>query len=125
MFITGFQSVGYQSVWGGTPANDLTPNGGSPYRPYQPYHYELVHRAKLEKKLQETKLDIIDNTREIERLELKRLRDLADEKMQRELLVLLEKEQKLRTLLAELQEQELIRMRQDDDVLVLLMCANF
>lgn len=124
----GFQLVAFQTVFGGSqPANTNNPNGGSPYRDkeYQPTQYELMHRAELEKKLQTTKLDIKDNSREIERLELKRLRDLADQKMQLELLALLREEQRLRELFAVLQEQELIRMRQDDDMLVLLMCANF
>jgi len=57
-------------------------------------------------------------------LEFRRLRDLADESMQLELLALLQQQQDLQNLLVELELQRLIRQRNEDDLLVILMCLN-
>jgi hypothetical protein len=125
MFV-GFQINAFQyNVGLGAVA---TPNGNRK-REYSPYAYELQHRRAMELRFkereEEAEAEIVQLKYKIDELELKRLRDLADEAMQAELLVLLKEEQRLMKLLADLQAKELARRKDEDSFLVLLMCSVF
>jgi hypothetical protein len=103
--------------------NALAPNGGA-RREYQPYHYELQNRREIEKKFKEAELDLRATTIKIEALELKRTSDLADEKMQAELLMLLAEQNRLMQLIDTLRQQKLKVLRDDEEFLTLLMYLN-
>jgi hypothetical protein len=103
--------------------NALAPNGGA-RREYQPYFYELQNRREIEKKFKEAELDLRATTIKIEALELKRTRDLADEAMQAELLMLLAEQNRLMQLIETLRQQKLRVLRDDEEFLTLLMYLN-
>jgi hypothetical protein len=103
--------------------NALAPNGGA-RREYQPYSYELQNRREIEKKFKEAELDLRATTIKIEALELKRTRDLADEAMQAELLMLLAEQNRLMQLIETLRQQKLRVLRDDEEFLTLLMYLN-
>ena len=98
-------------------------NGGAK-RAYQPTSYELRARRELEDKLNNAELDVKAAQIKIENLEFKRLRDLADEAMQLELLMLLKEEQRLQKILDSIIQKKLAVLRDDDDFAVLLMCLT-
>ena len=126
-FQTGFQS-GYQIVKSG--AIDVIPayNGNS-IQEYQSSAHELANiakeTAKYAEKIQETKTEQRAVEYKLEDLEFRRLKDLADEQMQLELLMLLQEQQRLELLLLDLQHKELILRRNEDDFLVLMMSVPF
>jgi hypothetical protein len=106
----------------------IAPNGNRNVE-YTPYAYEMQHKREMELRFkereQEAEAEIINLKYKIDQLELKRLRDLADRAMQAELLALLNEEQKLLKLLAELREKELMRMNDEDTLIALLMSVPF
>ena len=105
------------------PTPDITPNGGA-RREYQPYHYELQNRRDIEKRFKEAELDLRAATIKIETLERKRTRNLADEKMQAELLMLLAEQNRLMQLIEVLRQQKLRVLKDDEEFLALLMYLN-
>ena len=106
-----------------TALQSFAPNGGA-RREYQPYHYELQNRREIEKKFKEVELDLRAATIKIEALELKRTRDLADEAMQAELLMLIAEQNRLMQLIETLRQQKLRVLRDDEEFLTLLMYLN-
>ena len=102
---------------------NLTPNGGA-RREYIPYQYELQNARKIERKFEEAELDLKATENKIEALELKRTRDLADEAMQAELLMLLAEQNRLMQLIETLRQQKLRVLRDDEEFLTLLMYLN-
>lgn len=99
--------------------DNLAPNGNRK-REYQPTYYELQQSREIERKLEETQLNLKAAEIKIETLEFKRLSDLADQAMQMELLQLLALQNQLQEQLEQLQQQRL-RALQDDDDMVFLM----
>jgi hypothetical protein len=98
--------------------------GGNPKgykREYQPTYYELKNRRDIERKFQEAELSLKVVESKIEAVEIKRNRDLADEALQIELIALLSEQDELEQLLQRLQQQRLMALRDDDEVLSLLM----
>jgi len=123
-----FQSNAFQSnAFQTSLSTQLIPNGGRS-REYQPYAYELQNNQAIADRQREDKLEAENEARavqyKLDDLEFRRLRDLADESMQLELLALLQQQQDLQNLLVELELQRLIRQRNEDDLLVILMCLN-
>ena len=123
-----FQSNAFQSnAFQTSLSTQLIPNGGR-NREYQPYAYELQNNQAIADRQREDKLEAENEARavqyKLDDLEFRRLRDLADESMQLELLALLQQQQDLQNLLVELELQRLIRQRNEDDLLVILMCLN-
>ena len=126
-----FQSNAFQSnAFQSSLSTQLIPNGnnGGRNREYQPYAYELQNNQAIADRQREDKLEAENEARavqyKLDDLEFRRLRDLADESMQLELLALLQQQQDLQNLLVELELQRLIRQRNEDDLLVILMCLN-
>ena len=103
--------------------DDQIAYSGNRYRDYQPTYYELQARRNIEKQIESTKIDIKATNLRIEDVELTRLRDLADERMQKELIALLMEDQRLQLLLVE-QQTRLAMLRDEDDALILLMAFN-
>ena len=126
MFQYGFMP-GYQVVYITTkiPA----PNGNSNNEPYQSSSHQIQQfnkeSAKYTDKILEVENDVRAVEYRLEDLEFRRLRDLADEAMQMELLQLLQEQQQLQLLLLDLQQKELMMLREEDDFLVLLMAVPF
>jgi hypothetical protein len=120
---SGFQIAGYGA------APSLTPNGGGRHREYQPTYYELEnHRRKLKAykdSERETELELKSVEYKIEDLEFRRLRDLADETMQLQLIALIKEQQILTMLLKELQMKKEQWRKEEDDILILLMSQPF
>lgn len=124
---SGFQSNAFQSnAWqivGAVAA--ITPNGGAIRREYQPTYYELEnHRKKIEAvkdSEREAEIELKSVEYKIEDLEFRRLRDLADETMQSELIALLKEQQILTLILQELQIKQQRWRREEDDILILIM----
>lgn len=111
------QSMGFQIVRRKT----LTPNGNRK-REYQPTYYELQQRRAIEREFEKAELDLKSNQIKIEDLEFRRLRDLADESMQKELLLLIIQQNELQQLFNRLHQQKLKALSDDDEFLMLLMC---
>lgn len=108
----------------------LAPNGNRPRDwEYTPTHYELEnHRRKLEQykdSQREAEVELVAVQYKIEDLELKRLRDLADETMQMQLLGLLKEQQIIQQILVELQIKKERWRREEDDILILLLSLPF
>lgn len=127
-FYSAFQSnafwnQAYQIARGAAAAIALDPNGNR-NREYQPTYHELKERREIERKLEEAELNIKANQIRIEELEFKRLRDLADQAMQLELLQLLAQQNELQMMLDALQQQKLRALNDDDEFVALLMCLN-
>lgn len=126
MFTSGFQSFAFQTVGYGESA--LKPNGGA-IRYYTPSYYEIAnHRKKLEAirdSEREAEIQLVQLQYKIEELELKRLRNLADEAMQMELILLLREQFIINEVLKELQARKELWRQQDDDLLILLMSIPF
>ena len=123
----GFQSNGYQSGF-----QILTKHrafSGNRYEPYQSSSHELqrIRREKLAftRKIEEVKGEQRAVDYKLEDLELRRLRDLADENMQLELLLLLQRQGELQNLLVEYEQQRLRRIMEEDEIIVLSMCLPF
>jgi hypothetical protein len=116
-------SKSWGNSWGAIINLDFTPNGGA-RREYQPYFYELQNLREIENKFKEAELDLRAATIKIEALELKRTRDLADEAMQAELLMLLAEQNRLMQLIETLRQQKLRVLRDDEEFLTLLMYLN-
>ena len=130
MFTSGFQSFAFQTVGIGIATIvALTPNGGSPYRDYTPTHYEIENHkkkiAQFKESEREAELQLKSVQFKIEDLEFRRLRNLADESMQIELIALLKEQFIVNEILKELQIKKAAMMRDDDDILVLLMSMSF
>lgn len=96
------------------------PNGNR-RQEYQPTYYELQERREIERKFKEAQVELKSTQIKIEALEFKRLRDLADQAMQLELLQLLAQQDKLMRLIERLQQQKLRALQDDDDFIALLM----
>lgn len=126
MFV-GFQTFAFQSV-GSAPA-PLTPNGNRQRRDYTPTYYEIEnHRKKLEElrdSEREAEVQLKSLQYKIDDLELKRLRNLADEAMQMELIVLLREQFIINEVLKDLQAKKALWRQQDDDLIILLMSLPF
>lgn len=126
MFV-GFQTFAFQTVGGAVaiPA----PNGNRPRRDYTPTYYEIEnHRRKMEAikdSEQEAEIQLRSVQYKIDELEFKRLRNLADEAMQIELILLLREQFIINEALKDLQKQKELWRRQDDDLLILLMSLPF
>jgi hypothetical protein len=98
--------------------------GGNPKgykREYQPTYYELKKQRDIERKFQEAELSLKVVESKIEAVDIKRNRDLADEALQIELIALLSEQNELGQLIERLQQQRLMALRDDDEVLALLM----
>ena len=125
MFATGFQSIGFQAVV------TLVQKAfsGNRYEPYQSSSHELQRIRKEQlaftRKIDEVKTEQRAVDYKLEDLEFRRLRDLADENMQLELLLLLQRQQELQNLLVEYEQQRLRRVIEEDDIIVLSMCLPF
>lgn len=121
----GFQSNGFQVV---VAAIQRAFNGNS-VEPYQSSSHELQRIRKEQlaftRKIDEVKTEQRAVDYKLEDLEFRRLRDLADENMQLELLLLLQRQQELQNLLAEYEQQRLRRIIEEDDIIVLSMCLPF
>jgi len=100
----------------------FAPNGNRERREYQPTYYELQTQRDIERKFEEARLELKSTETKIENLEFRRLRDLADQAMQAELLRLLMAQQELQALIAALEQQKLMALNDDEDFLTLLMC---
>jgi len=105
-------------VYGAAP---LAPNGN---REYRPTYHELRERREIERKFEEAQLNLKATEIKIEEVEFRRLRDLADQALQMELLGLIGQQQQLERLLEQLQQQKLRALNDDDDFIALLMCLN-
>lgn len=103
--------------------NILTPNGGA-LREYQPTSYELRDQRKTEREFQKVKQSLKTLEKKIEKVEVKRSQDLANEAMQIELLALLTKQNELMQLLDRLQQQRLRVLEDDNDFVMLLTYLN-
>lgn len=119
-------SIFNNAIFNTSDAAPLLPNGGA-RRDYVPAYYELENvRKKLQEfkdKEREAELELLSINYKLEELELKRLRDLADESLQLELISLLKQQQIYQQIYNELQIQ---RMRgEDDEILMLLACMPF
>jgi hypothetical protein len=103
----------------------LNPPNGNRRREYQPYTYELqkshAERLKFKEREDAILLEIKAAELKVEVLEFRRLKRLADQKMQQELLKLLSEQQKLLLLLDNLRMQEQNRLRDEDDIFILLL----
>jgi len=128
----GFQSSGFQSGYQIVIAGNVAPipayNGNS-IEEYKSSAHELARIAKetafYANKIQETKNEQRAIEYKLDDLEFRRLRDLADEQMQLELLMLLQEQQRLQLLLIQLQQKELMILRDEDDILTILMSLPF
>jgi DNA repair ATPase RecN len=130
MFTAGFQSFAFQTVgYGGVVVPPFLPNGGAIRRDYVPTYYEIEnHKRKLEAlrdSEREAEAQRLNIQYKIEALELKRLRDLADEAMQRELIALMREQYILDEILKDLQLKKAAWEREQDDILILLMSLPF
>ena len=131
MFTAGFQNFAFQTVGAGIAVVTaaLNPNGGSPYRDYTPSYYEVEnHRRKIEAfrdSEREAEVQLKSINYKLEELELRRLKDLADETMQLELIALLKEQFIINEILKELQIKKAAMMRDDDDMLIILMSMSF
>lgn len=128
MFATGFQSFAFQSA--GYGISTLSPNGNSDrLREYTPTYYELENTRQKLKKFKdaekEVELGLASIQYKIEELEFERLRDLADEKMQLQLISLLKEQQIMQQILKELIIQKERARREEDDLMMLLMSLPF
>lgn len=127
----GFQSFAFQTIGTGIAVVTaaLTPNGGSPYRDYTPSYYEVEnHRKKIEAfkdSEREAEIQLKAVQYKIEDLELRRLRNLADETLQLELIALVKEQFIINEILKELQIKKAAMMRDEDDMLILLMSLPF
>lgn len=123
---SAFQRSGFQIANYGI---GLNPNGGGRHREYQPTYYELEnHRRKLEAykdSERETELELKSVEYKIEDLEFRRLRDLADESMQLELIALIKEQHILNQILRELQIKKEMWRREEDDIIVIMMSMPF
>lgn len=128
---SAFQSTAYQNnAFQIVGAGDATlPPNGNGRREYVPTYYELENnRKKLQKYKdaeREAQIELLSIEYKIEDLELKRLRDLADEAMQLQLIGLLKEQQIFQQILRELQIQKEKLRRDEDDILILLMSMPF
>lgn len=109
-------------LFDGIPA--LDPNGNRPIREYQPTYHELRNRRQLERELEATEISLRITDSKIESLEFKRLHDLADTAMQVELLGLLAQQNELMQLIEQLQQERLRALRDDEELVAILMCLN-
>lgn len=109
---------------GGTPPAVIISPNGNRRQEYQPTYYELQNQRAIERQFEEAELDLKANEIKIEELEFKRLRDLADQAMQLELLQLMAQQQELMLLIEELQQQKLRVMRDDDEFVLLMAYFN-
>jgi len=110
-------------LFDGIPA--LDPNGNRPTRrEYQPTYHELRNRRELEREVEATEISLRITDSKIESLEFKRLHDLADTAMQVELLGLLAQQNELMQLLEQLRQQRLGLLREDEELIAILMCLN-
>lgn len=106
----------YGSDW----FNPNKPNGGA-RREYQPTAYELKNRRDIELKIQKAEVSLAALEKKIEKVEVKRFKDLANEAMQIELLGLLTQQNELMQLIDRLQQQRLRMFEDDNDFITLLM----
>jgi chromosome segregation ATPase len=122
---SAFQSFAFQTVVG---IVALTPNGGAP-EPYQSSSHQIQQfnkeSAKYAEKIQQVKTEARAVEYKLDDLEFRRLKDLADEAMQLELLLLLQEQQNLQLLLVDLQEKESMMRMLDDEFLILIMAQPF
>ena len=126
-----FQNFAFQTVGAGIAVVTaaLNPNGGSPYRDYTPSYYEVEnHRRKIEAfrdSEREAEVQLKSINYKLEELELRRLRNLADETMQLELIALLKEQFIINEILKELQIKKAAMMRDEDDMLIILLSMSF
>jgi len=99
----------------------LIGGGGIPNYEYHPYHLELKRLRELEAKAKKAEIKLKTTETKIENLEAKRSVDLANQYMQRELFTLLKRQQELKQLIEDLEQEKLKVMRDDEDFLSLLM----
>ena len=128
---SGFQSNSFQrNAWqilsGGAVPAPPAPNGNRRIE-YTPTSYELENaRRKLQKfkdEEREAKVELLSIDYKLEELELRRLRDLADESLQLELIALLRQQQIFQQIYNELQNQRM--MEEDNELLILLASLPF
>ena len=127
MFSSGFQSFAFQTV-SAIKAVKAAFNGNS-VEPYQSSAHELQRirreQSAFTRKIAEVKTEQRAVDYKLEALEFRRLRDLADENMQLELLLLLQRQGELQNLLVDYEQQRLLRIREEDDFLCVMMCLPF
>ena len=113
---------------GAPPIAPIAPNGNRRIE-YVPTYYELESaRQKLKKyrnEEMEAQAELLSIDYKLEDLELKRLRDLADEAMQLELLALLKQQQLFQKILSDIQTQKEILRREDEEFLMVFACLPF
>lgn len=109
-------------LFDGLPA--LDPNGNRPLKEYQPTYHELRNLRAIEREFEDAQISLRITDSKIESLEFKRLHDLADQAMQAELLGLLAQQNELMQLLEKLQKERLRVLRDDEEIVAILMCLN-
>lgn len=130
-FQFGFQAGAFQVVVGASPAP--RPGGGHKDK-YIGQSYEISkytweqaerERRSLEAQREEAKIALKAKEYQIQALEDKRLRDLADQKMQAQLLQYLVELQALQAEQQRLEEMIAWYIREEDDILTILYCLPF
>jgi hypothetical protein len=119
---------GYQVIYG----DGIVHGGGSP----SPYSWERTRKAREQEEMQRRERSRLAEQKriaefklrakeeEIAELERMRMLDLADQRMQLQLMALLQEAHQLELERQRLENLLIIFMREDDDLIAILLCAS-